>query len=310
MAPNPLEKIHPDCRDFVAVVDELLKRRQAELTQGNTPQTLFDGEWGPRTWSQTEMEDMVYSSYKQMRRGRITRPPKRPIVMDIADYLNCTMAERNRLLEAAQFAPIDLYVTGERLAALLQPTIQIAQSLGCPAMVINRDWHIHFFNAQMLNLYAVRPDELESIPEDHVNALRLLVDPALPLYAGLIDNRLSWTRMVRQTIYGFKSANRLCRFESWYQDLINEWMTLPEFEYHWRTVRIDASFEEDFSVQNMPSAVLLDTAIPSIENKRSWLRPLVISTGYFQFDFPQIVALLPADEDAQNTLAQIGALTV
>ena len=75
--------------------------------------------------------------------------------MEIADYLNCTMAERNRLLEAAQFAPIDIYFTGERLATLLQPTIQIAQSLGCPAMVINRDWYIHFVNEQMLNLYDV-----------------------------------------------------------------------------------------------------------------------------------------------------------
>lgn len=310
MKPDLLEKIHPDCRNFVAVVDELLQRRQSEPEQSTYPQTHFDGEWWPRTWTQTEMEDMVYSSYKQMRRGRITRPPKRTVVMDIADYLNCTMAERNRLLEAAQYAPIDIYLTGERLTDLLQPTIQIAQSLGCPAMVINRDWYIHFINAQMLSLYDIHPNELETIPTGHLNALRMLVDPDLPIYASLIDNKVSWTRMVRQTIYGFKLANRLCQFESWYQELINEWMTLPEFEHHWKNIRIDLPFEEDFSVQNMPSAVMLDTAIPRYESKRSWLRPLVISTGYFQFDFPQIVALLPADEEAQNTLKQIGALTV
>lgn len=310
MKPDLLEKVHPDCRNFVAVVDELLKRRQSELTKSGNQQTHFDEAWGPRTWHQTEMEDIVYSSYKQMRRGRITRPPKRTTVMDIADYLNCTMAERNRLLETAQFAPIDIYITGERLTDLLQPTVAVAQALGCPAMVINRDWHIHFVNKQMLNLYSVPEDALASIPTDHLNALRMLIDPKLPLYMSLIDNKPSWVRMVRQTIYGFKLANRLCQFESWYQNLINEWTALPEFEYHWNTVRIDMPFEEDFSAKNMPSAVLLNTAIPSIENKRFWLRPLVISTGYFQFDFPQIVAFLPADEDAQSTLAHIGTLTV
>src|SRR5438128_3725909 len=109
MARNFLEKVHPDCRDFVVVIEELLSRRREELADGIEPHSLFDNEWGPRTWTQTDMEDMVYSSYKQMRRGRITRPPKREIVMDIADYLNCTMQERNRLLEAAHFAPIDIY---------------------------------------------------------------------------------------------------------------------------------------------------------------------------------------------------------
>ncbi|MFK7801084.1 MAG: hypothetical protein AB8G95_05610 [Anaerolineae bacterium] len=310
MAPHLLEKIHPDCRNFVTVIDELLRRRQSELAQGDYHQIHFAEEWGPRTWSQTEMEDIVYSSYKQMRRGRITRPPKRTVVMEISDYLNCSMSERNRLLEAAQFAPIDIYITGERLIDLLQPTITVAQALSCPAMVINRDWHIHFVNEQMLNLHSVQPDTLKSIPTDHFNALRMLIDPDLPLYMSLIDNKPSWTRMVRQTIYGFKLANRLCQFENWYQDLIRDWMTLPEFEYHWKTVRIDEPFEDDFSAKNMPSAVLLNTAIPSIENRRFWLRPLIISTGYFQFDFPQIVAFLPADEEAQNTLTQIGALAV
>jgi len=33
-------------------------------------------------------------------------------------------------------------------------------------------------------------------------------------------------------------------------------------------------------------------------HEQLWLRPLVISAGYFQFDFPQILAFLPADSTA------------
>ena len=59
--------------------------------------------------------------------------------MQIADYLNCTLEERNRLLIPPKVAPIDLYLTGEALETCLQPTIAVAAAMGLPAMVINRD---------------------------------------------------------------------------------------------------------------------------------------------------------------------------
>lgn len=307
---SPKTKIHPDCQAFVATVEELLNRRQQETGGEVFVRSWRDDDWGPRTWNRTELEDMVYSSYKQMRRGRITRPPRRDVIMEIADYLNCTIEERNRLLESANIAPVDPYLTGKQLDACLEPTIEIAQSLEMPAMIINRDWRIHFLNRRMMILYDITPEEFEAVPPEGRNMLRLLFDPHLPLYANLIDNNESWLRMVRQTIYGFKTANRLCTFEPWYQELIDQWMQLPAFEHHWQTVQLDTPFELDDSAANLPSAILLDTALPSlrVHSRRSWLRPLVISAGYFQFDFPQIIAFLPADEDARRSLAEIGAI--
>lgn len=305
-----LANIHPDCHDFVLTVEELLQRRQQELARGAlTPSWDYD-EWGPRTWNRTEMEDMVYSSYKQMRRGRITRPPRRDIVMQIADYLNCTLEERNRLLIAAEIAPVDPYLTGSDLEGSLYPTIAIATAMELPAMVINRDWHIHFLNDPILTMYDVTLEELQAIPADRQNALSLLFDPTLPLYPNLIGNIVSWTRMVRQTIYGFKTANRLSQFEPWYQALIQQWLQLPEFEYHWMNVRTDIPFEQDPSSTDLPSAITVDTAVPALhgDTPRVWIRPLVISPGYFQFDFPKIVAFMPADEAARLTLAEIGII--
>lgn len=305
----PKASIHPDCAEFVTTVEELLTRRQQELADG-TYSRSWEDEWGPRFWTRTEMEDMVYSSYKQMRRGRITRPPRREVIMDIANYLNCTLEERNRLLVSANLAPVDPYLTGKALEELLQPTIEIAESLDMPAVIINRDWRIHYLNPQMLVLYGVTPEQLEAVPPEDRNILCLLFDPQLPLYINLIDNAASWTRMVRQTIYGFKVANRLCQYELWYQDLVEQLMQLPEFEYHWKTVRTDIPFDQDMSATNLP--ILLDSKTPGlhVHSRRSWLRPLVISVGYFQFDFPQIVAFLPANKEARFNLAEIGAVRV
>lgn len=114
--------------------------------------------------------------------------------------------------------------------------------------------------------------------------------------------------MARQTIYGFKSANTLYQFESWYQGLVSRLMQLPEFEKHWRTVNANLDFEGDTSVQDQHPAVQVDTLVSFQQNnpERAWIRPLLISVGYFQFQFPQIVAFLPADYESQSVFKKIG----
>jgi hypothetical protein len=82
---------------------------------------------------------------------------------------------------------------------------------------------------------------------------------------------------------------------------------LPEFEHHWNTVRTDVPFNDDESAYKMPKSLLLDTTIPSL-NVDATLRPLIISVGYFQFDFPQIMALAPVDDEARIKLMGVGAL--
>ncbi len=301
--------VHPACRDFVTVVEELLTQRQREAAQSNRSTVSWrDDDWGPRTWTRTELEYRVYSSFKQMRNGRITRPPRRETVMEIADYLNCNLDERNRLLVAAELAPISSYLSGDSLDAVLQVAISVAENLAMPAMIINRDWHIHYFNEHLIRLYGVTPEQLTSIAPEQMNILNLLFDPQLPLYPRLIQNRSSWARMARQTIYGFKSANTLYQFESWYQDIVSQLMQLPEFERHWKTVSANLEFENDMSAQGQQPAVKVDTIVSFQQTspQRAWIRPLLISVGYFQFQFPQIVAFLPADYESQGVFKKIG----
>jgi len=228
--------------------------------------------------------------------------------MEIADYLNCTLDERNRLLVAAELAPISPYLSGELLERVLQVAISVAQNLAMPAMIINRDWKIHYFNEHLIRLYGITPEQLASISPRQMNALDLIFDPQLPLYPRLIQNHSSWMRMARQTIYGFKSANTLYQFEAWYQELVTRLMPLPEFEKHWKTVNANLDFDADSSLQNQHPAVTVDTIVSYQQTnpQRAWIRPLLISVGYFQFQFPQIVAFLPANIESQGIFKQIG----
>jgi hypothetical protein len=292
----------------VALVEDLLIRRQQDAIKAQVyGLTWRHDPWGPRTWTRTEMEDMVYSSYKQMRQGRITRPPRRDVVMDLADYLNCTLEERNRLLIAADAPPIAPYLTGDKLDELLQITSAVARGLTMPAMILNRDWRIHFLNAQMEALYELTQQDLTAIPPERFNLLHLMFDPQLPLYPTLIGNQDSWARMVRQTIYGFKMANQLCQFEPWYQALVTQFHALPHFADHWNAVQLDSPLGDDLSDQRPDVMVEID--LPQSRGA-VWLRPLVISAGYFQFDFPQIIAFVPADEEAQRILMALNSHSV
>lgn len=300
--------VHPDCQPFVALVEEFLQRRQQDLLR-HSPQALSGGEeWGPRTWTQTELEDMVYSSYKPMRQGRVTRPPRREVVMEIANYLNCTLEERNHLLLSAAAAPVAPYLTGQPLAEALAVAQGVAQGLTLPALIINRDWHIHYINEPMLALNGLTYEQLALIPPEQFNFLRLMFDPQLPLYPHLIQNPTSWARMARQTVYGFKMANLLCQFEPWYQALLQQFEELPQFAEHWATVAIDKEFGLDETAHKQPAAVTVESVVTAGRPQpvRAWLRPILISVGYFQFDFPQIIAILPADEQSRLLFGEMG----
>ncbi|HEY1349479.1 MAG TPA: hypothetical protein VGF67_07645 [Ktedonobacteraceae bacterium] len=299
--------VHPDCVAFVRAVEELLSLRQQAARQGRQtpPFDVWEDDWGPRKWHRTELEDMVYSSYKRMRQGHITRPPRREVVMEIADYFQCTLLERNRLLLAAHTFPVEPYLTGAELERILAVVIATACTLPMPAMVINRDWRIHYLNEALLLLYDLSAEQIARLPASAVNMLQLLFDPTLPLYPNLMIDRASWEQMALQTIYGFTLANLLSVYEPCYQQVVSQLLRLPEFVRYWRQVQRE---KPAASTALSAASVTLQTAIPRLgdSSRALSLRPLVISTGYFQYTFPQIIALLPASPRDQAMFEEIG----
>ncbi|GLV55816.1 hypothetical protein KDH_26600 [Dictyobacter sp. S3.2.2.5] len=307
LQPSLPTTVHPDCVEFVRVVEELLLLRLHEAGQSreSVPFATREDSWGPRKWHRTELEDMVYSSYKRMRQGHITRPPRRAVVMEIADYFQCSLPERNRLLLAAHTFPVELYLTGPDLERVLGVAIETAQALPMPAMIINRDWRIHYFNTSLLHLYDLSPEQIAQLPASSVNLLQLLFDPTLPLYPNLMTNRESWEQMASQTIYGFKAANLLSIYEPWYQEVLNRLLLLPEFASHWQQIFPRKSVEE---ASISPTGITLETSVPRLgDPSRSLsLRPLLISTGYFHYTFPQIIGFLPISLEDQAIFEEIG----
>ena len=103
--------------------------------------------------------------------------PSREMVLRLAERLDVPLRERNALLTAAGYAPLyrerpladpDLRLARqavERVLAALEP---------CPALAVDRHWHMVAHNRAVLRLLAGVPAELLAPP---VNVLRLSLHP-------------------------------------------------------------------------------------------------------------------------------------
>ena len=244
--PGLFDRTAPECRDFAIVVEELLARRRGEAAHARRPRRGWPREgWGLKRWTREELCDDAYSSYKALLKGSIRRPPRRTVVLAIADYLECTLAERNRLLVAAQYAPQQPYLTGAALTAALARAQETMGYVPLPAYVVTREWDVRSVNAHLLTLVGATGAQVDAIPPEERNILHLVFDPSLPLYERLSGTPEAWERTARCGIYSFKRDNVLCEDEAWYRHRVQRLLGVPRFAEYWRQIQIDLEARGD-----------------------------------------------------------------
>jgi len=296
------DRIAPDCRDFAITAEELLARRRQERAHDvQRPVAHASGEWWPKEWTRDELCDVVYSSYKALLKGAIRRPPKRQVVMELADYLECSLDERNRLLVAARYAPEQPYLQGAQLEHALAVAQTVIDALPFPAHSLTRAWDIHIVNAQLVKLLGITQEQLQSLPAEQRNVLHLVFDPQLPLHALLSPNAEAWDRTARREIYGFKQQNQLCQYDAWYAARIEHLLALPHFAQYWHQTGIDTPplstpDHDPFTTYvfefTYPNGTVLH------------VRSLLIALS--DLDYPKVIAYMPADQSTRELYAALG----
>lgn len=288
--------VQENCLVFARVVEELLARRRQEVSE----RTQLAAEW-PREWTRSELTDVVYSSYLKLLQGKVNKPPMRSKLLEIADYLECTLAERNRILTACQYAPEQPYLQGTALEKALEVAANVVNYLPVPGFVIGRDWQIHGYNTHFLRLYDLTADEFEAIPMQARNVLHLTFDPTLPIYHRLQGMTATWDYTARLNIFKFKYSNMLCQYEGWYQALVDRLMALPQFGKYWHEVRLDTVPV----VQQAEQSTFLTCDVTLLSQGKTLLtQGIHVTLG--NFDYPVIVAYIPANEETRVSFAALG----
>ncbi|GEM47279.1 MmyB family transcriptional regulator [Deinococcus cellulosilyticus] len=266
-----LTQVTPECRPFAETCEDLLKRRQSGVTH------LF------KTWTRDEVCDLVYSSYKAMLRGGVRHPPRRNQVLDLADYFECTLAERNSLLVSAGYAPLNLYLTGPELAEALQVGMDTLNLLPFPSVLITRDWSIHAVNAAVLEMFQVEAEVFHALPEHARHLLHLAFDPGLPLYHKLSGGTQGWWDLVVRDVLTFRRENQFATQEPWFQARLSSLLQLPGFPPAWKQAGQDHHDLELSALHRMDFQMDTGEILP--------LRLTYTLLG--ELDYPRIMSYIP-----------------
>lgn len=131
MQPEPTNR-SPEAilQDLVALIEEIRVRRQAEAAECLHPEL--------KTFSQRELTDVACPSYKNYLLGRTSRLPAREMVIEIADYLECTPAETDDLLVCAGYLPNAFTLREDEYRAAVGRAELLTTLLPLPTVVIGR----------------------------------------------------------------------------------------------------------------------------------------------------------------------------
>jgi transcriptional regulator with XRE-family HTH domain len=252
-----------------------------------------------KRFTQQELNDEVCPTYKNWLIGRSSRLPDRSLLMTIADYLECSLSERNDILLAAQYVPEQTEWEGEELQQALERARQLMETLPYPSIVITRSFQIKAANEFSLRLLEV--PSLETLLPHQRNMVYFLFRPLIRLRSSMnVEARAGWQKQVLYGIQLFKQNNVLYQYEPWYQELVQQWCAIEDFREYWEMARETAGQED------APPSKLFLARMPTTGE----LVPIRTQSTLISVSskiYPAVMAMLPVDEAARVVYASFGS---
>ncbi|GHO46753.1 hypothetical protein [Ktedonospora formicarum] len=282
----------PVIRDVIETIERLRIARQDEVR--DCPHPLL------KRFTQQELTDEACPTYKNLLVGRSLRVPSRQTLMQIAHYLECSMAQRNELLLAARYLPENLELTGSDLRQVLEQGRQVMDTLPYPALLVTHTLHIEAISGSFQRLFEFLP--LSEIPETQRYVLPLFFRHDMPVRKRSSFNDEStkaWEVGVVRGIQLFKQSNRLYQFEPWYQELVERFCAVADFRMYWEQGEILDQHDE------LPKQLLCRNTITG-EWQPIQLKQIRISICSQMY--PCLMALLPLDDAARTVFAALNSI--
>ena len=277
---------------LLGAIEAVRITRQEEFREKFHPQL--------KRFTQQELNDEACPTYKNWLIGRSHRLPSRSMLMQIADYLECSLSERNDLLLAAQYLPEQPEWEGDALRRALERAQQIMETLPYPAMVVTRTFQVQAANEFFLRLFELPP--LDTLPSHQRSTIHFLFHPDFGRRSTISpEARALWQQHALSGIQLFKQQNALSQYDAWYQQSVQQWCEIPGFQKYWEKARKVTGQEI------APTKVVLARMATTGEVLPIRLRHMLVSvSGKIS---PAVSAFLPVDEAARAVYASFGSVT-
>jgi transcriptional regulator with XRE-family HTH domain len=269
-------------------------KRQEDYREKGHPQL--------KRFTQQELNDEACPTYKNWLIGRSNRLPSRSTLMNIADYLECSLSQGNDLLLAAQYLPEQPEWEGDELRQALENAQQIMETLPYPAIVVTHTFQIHAANEFFLRLLELPP--LDTIPQHQRSTIHFLFHPDFRIRARSTINaeaRATWQKHALYGIQLFKQNNVLYQYDAWYQQFVKQCCSIADFQEYWEKAR------ETTRQENAPPKIFLARMATTGELLPIRVQHMLVSVS--SKIYPAVSALLPVDEAARAVYASFGSGT-
>lgn len=251
-----------------------------------------------KRFTQEELNDEVCPTYKNLLIGRSNRLPDRHTLINIADYLECTSDERNDLLVAAGYLPLDSPLEGRTLELALEQAHQLMTHLPFPAMVVNYTLDIKDSNEAFRRLFEI---SLDFFYENPMNLFDFHFNSELPIRSRSSFDTASLEQWKSHAIHGinaFKRNHLLSRYDAWYQNLTQKIHQYADADQIWK---MEPKYQE---FQENSSRTILARTESSGELVPIRYKQIYISAGSSMY--PRIGVFLPVDKPARKAFEYLG----
>lgn len=274
-------------KNVLGEIEALRMKRQRQLADRPHPSL--------KRFTQQELNDEAFASYKNLLVGRSRRMPDRQTMMSIAEYLECTSDECNDLLLAAGYLPIQTELEGRALERALERAQQTMRAIPFPAMIITHTQDIKGVNEQFRRLFDI---PLDRSYDGFMNRVDFHFNPDLPIRPRSTFDKASYEQWEAHAINGinaFKREHILSRYDAWYQKLLHrvqkynmdEYLTMP-----------DAEEEADHTQTILARMESSGELVP--------IRYRQVSISAVSRAYPQIEVFLPVDAAARQVFEDLG----
>lgn len=272
---------------LLGVIEAVREKRHEEYREKCHPQL--------KRFTQLELNDEACPTYKNWLIGRSNRLPSRSILMTIADYLECSLSERNDLLLAAQYLPEQPTLEGDALRQALEQAQQIMETLPYPAIVVTQRLQVHAANALFLRLLEV--PSLDTFAPHQRTTISFLFHPDFRVRSTInAEGHAMWQKHVMYALQHFKQLNVFSQYEAWYQQSVQLWCDeIADFQTYWERS------QEVIGQEVSPTKMVFTRMATTGELLPIRVRHMLVSVS--SKIYPAISALLPVDEAAHAVFA-------
>jgi|SRR5579883_211446 len=279
-------------QQLLGAIEAVRITRQEKYREQSHPQL--------KRFTQQELNDEACPTYKNWLIGRSHRLPSRSMLMQIANYLECSLSERNDLLLAAQYLPEQPEWEGDELRQALERAQQLMETLPYPASVVSRTFQVQAANEFFLRLFELPP--LETISPHQRSTIHFLFDPDVYRRSTMTtEARALWQTHAPSGLQLFKQQHVLSQHDAWYQQSVKQWCQIPGFQKYWEKAR-EENRQEIAPIKMVRARMATTGEVLPIRIRHM----LVCVSGKTS---PAVSAFVPVDDMARAVFASFGSAT-